>query len=1083
MKQLKKCLSLLLTALVLFSLCAPTVLAAESTVTIKTTEELITFAQNCTLDTWSRGKTVILSNDLELSGTAFTSIPTFGGTFQGNGHTISGLTITGSGNVRGLFRYLQSGATVQDLTVVGTIHPSDRQDDLGLLSGSNAGRILNCTAKGTVVGDNHIGGIVGVNETGGELVGCSFSGSITGKHSVGGIVGENHGTLTRCENSGSINTKDLEDNPKTDYTDLAQLNSMENLPAYTDIGGVVGLSDGTIQSCSNSGAVGYDQIGYNIGGIAGRQSGWLDGCTNTGTVSGRKDVGGVVGQLEPEVLKTFSEDFLDRLLNQLDDLQDVMDRTINHADGISDSVHAQMNDLSSKARAVKDIASDLTDAMTDWANGNIDQINELSARVSWSLDRLENIMDDASDMMDDLDDLVDQLKLVRKPLANAAESGTQAAEALQQSINSLQTAGKTLQQTFPRVASAMKTLARAIISGADSDTLLDALNELGYQLQGFENALDALDNALQQANAALDNLVDLGVDLKKAMDRMADVNDALSDVVNSLSNVTAGLRRMISDLADMPEIEIEPIGSDITDQGDALSDAMDALMDSGDALNQLIQDSADTVIADLKAINSQFRAITNLIRSEKSDWDSDHSKSLEDQIKDHFQDVSDTCDLTQQHDGRVSACENRGEIYGNTNIGGILGSVGIELDFNADDDVTKVGDYSLDFHYQARALVADCVNNGSVTGRNDYAGGVVGLASLGRVTGCQGYGTVATDGSYAGGIAGRVDGSLDLSWVKCTVSGKDYVGGAAGYADTLTNCRTLVTITGDAYTGSIAGDITDDGTVSENLFTSSALGGIDGISYAGAAEPVDFDILCAASNVPKAFTQLELTFQADGKVIAVVPFQYGRGIDALPEIPAKKGCSAAWPDLDYTCLTASQTLDAIYTPYTSALTDDTGALPQILVDGSFSASAQVSHTSAPVTFTDARGTEHSGTAVTVTVDDPDLKEISYTVHYRLPENGKRYELWVETASGWEKQQSTLDGSYLLFTASQQSVTFCVLETHPSLRLLAIVCAIGAVILLILFVTAFIRKKRGKPSRLKRLRKSKAAKQPPVSVGK
>lgn len=121
-------------------------------------------------------------------------------------------------------------------------------------------------------------------------------------------------------------------------------------------------------------------------------AGWLH---HTGAVAGRKDVGGIVGQLEPEVLKTFSQDFLDKLLTQLDSLQDIMDRTANHADSISDSVHHQMNDLSAKTRTVKDIAKDLTDAMTDWANGNIDQINELSARISWSLDQLDDIMDDA----------------------------------------------------------------------------------------------------------------------------------------------------------------------------------------------------------------------------------------------------------------------------------------------------------------------------------------------------------------------------------------------------------------------------------------------------------------------------------------------------------------------------------------------------------------------------------------------------------------------------------------------------------------------------------------------------------------
>ena len=115
---------------------------------------------------------------------------------------------------------------------------------------------------------------------------------------------------------------------------------------------------------------------------------------------------------------------------------------------------------------------------------------------------------------------------------------------------------------------------------------------------------------------------------------------------------------------------------------------------------------------------------------------------------------------------------------------------------------------------------------------------------------------------------------------------------------------------------------------------------MDGISYAGKAEPVPFEALCALSGVPETFSQLELTFVADGKLVAVVPFQYGKGIESLPEIPAKKGCSASWPALDYRHLTASQTLEAVYTPYSSALSDG-GELPQILVDGSFGAGAAI----------------------------------------------------------------------------------------------------------------------------------------------
>ena len=68
-----------------------------------------------------------------------------------------------------------------------------------------------------------------------------------------------------------------------------------------DTGGIAGYSDGVIIGCSNYGRVGYEHTGYNIGGIAGRQSGVVTSCTNIGTVYGRKDVGGIVGQMEPYI--------------------------------------------------------------------------------------------------------------------------------------------------------------------------------------------------------------------------------------------------------------------------------------------------------------------------------------------------------------------------------------------------------------------------------------------------------------------------------------------------------------------------------------------------------------------------------------------------------------------------------------------------------------------------------------------------------------------------------------------------------------------------------------------------------------
>ena len=80
MKRIQKWSALLMAVTLLFTLAAPAALAAESTVTIKTAEDLAELSRNCTLDTWSQGKTVILENDLDLHSIDFTPIPTFSGT-------------------------------------------------------------------------------------------------------------------------------------------------------------------------------------------------------------------------------------------------------------------------------------------------------------------------------------------------------------------------------------------------------------------------------------------------------------------------------------------------------------------------------------------------------------------------------------------------------------------------------------------------------------------------------------------------------------------------------------------------------------------------------------------------------------------------------------------------------------------------------------------------------------------------------------------------------------------------------------------------------------------------------------------
>lgn len=1133
MKRIHNRLAILLIFALLLSLAAP-VGAAGSRITIRTPEDLVELSRRCSLDSWSRGKTVVLSADLDLSDVEFSSIPTFGGTFDGQGYTISGLTITGSGNVRGLFRYLQSGGVVQNVSLEVTIEPTDLQDSLGGLVGNNRGSVRNCTVTGSIQGETNIGGIIGVNESSGKIINSTFSGSVTGEHYVGGIAGQNLGSILQCVNQGKINTVAVEGEADLEDLDSRPLNSTENLPACTDIGGITGFSTGVLQSCKNTGPVGYEHVGYNVGGIAGRQSGYLNGCTNQGVILGRKDVGGIAGQLEPEIFLRYGEDLLNQLWSELGTLGDQVDHLLSDLNSTNTSTTAQLQTLSSHAGTAQDAAGELMDAAKDWANGNLSTVNDLSARISWSLQQLEPILETLRPLPEELTDAVDaleegldqaeqagdlasdagqslrtalqealraadhmneglehirasqdalksalgdpnEIKLALEQMAKgigqlgdgtvafseamehlrdgwAALPDVSSIDAFLQAFEDLSTAGTSTANGLKNIQKAFIRLKDTITANGDpTEALKTALQELEKAAASFQSGADQLQTAGKHLLSALDTLEDAGIYLDGVVDAFRDAGDAFNNAFSRLGEGADAFHEMVKTLAEEPSIQFTPIGSDMTARGDALDAALSDLLGSADDLGDLLSQSSDTILGDLSAVSQQLQSITDLLRQETS-----LKKSGE---GDRIEDISDQVDGRSQRTGCLSDARNEGVVKGDVNVAGIAGSMAIEYDFDPEDDLVEVGDRSLDVRYQTKAVVLSCINLGEVTGKKDDAGGIVGRMDLGQVSHCENYGSVSSaDGSYVGGIAGASWGSIRDSWARCTLSGDHYVGGIAGYGSTLKNCHTLITLQeGSAYVGTVAGSVDPEGTVTGNTFTQEALGAIDGISYAGQAEPVTFGALCAAG-APETFAQLELTFRADGKEVAVVPFQYGKGIARLPEIPAKKGYSAAWPDLDYSHLTASQTLEAIYTPYTSSLTDG-GDLPDILVDGSFSAQAKVSHKTKETAWTDSKGESHQGTAYTVTVKDPVLDAVSYTVHCRLPEANGRYAVWVQTGESWQRQDSKKDGSYLLFPSTEETITFCLVEEGNPLVKYLLTFTVLAAGLFILFWRRRMQKKK------------------------
>jgi len=141
----------------------------------------------------------IIASDSDTVKSGFQGTP-FTGVFDGNGHTISHLTIVGDGHV-GLFGRLESGAEVKDLGVVN-VNIIGAGTYVGGLVGTNYGSVTQCYTTGTVSGSSHVGGMVGQN---GGVIKNSYSlTSANGDNYVGGLAGRSYGRITNCYSTGIV---------------------------------------------------------------------------------------------------------------------------------------------------------------------------------------------------------------------------------------------------------------------------------------------------------------------------------------------------------------------------------------------------------------------------------------------------------------------------------------------------------------------------------------------------------------------------------------------------------------------------------------------------------------------------------------------------------------------------------------------------------------------------------------------------------------------------------------------------------------------------------------------------------------
>ena len=191
------------------------------------------------------GKTdinITLDKNIDLTGKDWTPIGTsfdnsYTGTFDGGGHTITGLTITTKDQFVGLFGYLNRAGTVKNVVMEGIQITSNHMfGNTGGVAGFSWGTIENCSVSGSVSGTKCVGGVVGAQKAG-SITGCSSSATVKGTVDVGGVAGEKWGSLTACYATGNV---------------TLEIDSPKNLSG----GGLVGFNGGSgVLACYATGNV------------------------------------------------------------------------------------------------------------------------------------------------------------------------------------------------------------------------------------------------------------------------------------------------------------------------------------------------------------------------------------------------------------------------------------------------------------------------------------------------------------------------------------------------------------------------------------------------------------------------------------------------------------------------------------------------------------------------------------------------------------------------------------------------------------------------------------------------------------
>ena len=451
-----------------------------------------------------------------------------------------------------------------------------------------------------------------------------------------------------------------------------------------------------------------------------------------------------------------------------------------------------------------------------------------------------------------------------------------------------------------------------------------------------------------ELTAALQQLQALSKDVRTQMSTIAGLLGEMPGQTNQLMSDIKSITGSMDKMAD----ELDDILDDFDDEMDTMKDD---LRQKGNTISDTLDNTSDTLHADFDGVRDSLDRVKDqfdVIRGTVSDALDELKNRIDD--KSIYVDVSELTDATAG-DGKIISSTNSGEVYADTQGGGIAGAIvktnpqkasaWFFQDKNDDEDDDEDDSDSITRH--VLAAIFSSSNTADITVKGDYAGGIVGKADYGIIVAAENYGDILTDGGkYAGGIAGRCDNTIRDSYVLSGVSGDGYVGGVAGRGEDVSGNYVCSYLDMDSYvksSGAVVGKA--DGVVKDNYFVDNGYGAVDGVTRSSEAESMDYDSLIQLGNMPLNFTQFTVRFMNGEQVVWQNTFAYGDELpeENYPDLPKSKDGYVYWEEKDVSPIHRNVTVHAVYRAYMPALTADAEAEKSpVLMGGEFYPDTKIS---------------------------------------------------------------------------------------------------------------------------------------------